>query len=612
MEKETLASLFAGKLFQIPDYQRGYAWEKKQWNDFIQDIDALVDEEVNNHYTGTIVIYQPKERPVIDYGSTDKLELADIVDGQQRLTTCCLYLSIIIHVLADKGLKDYEQKKPIFLYSGNTCRLTLTNDTNDFYYDLLSKGQPNTEPQTIHQKRLFDAYKHFEGHIAKQMILRNEKSIEYLKSLFDAIVRKLNFTFYTIEEVCEIGMTFELMNSRGKGLSILELLKNYLMYWISRNEPIEAKRKDLTGAINKNWKEVYANIGKSGGSEDQCLRIAWTLYCTHTPKYWKGYEGFKDIEYIPLRDFSKRDKQKTKEFIIKFSDGLAEISRHYAVITNPQIENTCSNDELVWLSKIHNTGNIANFLPLLISTRKRFFSACISEDDYYRLLKAIECYAFRVFLFENKRSNAGISSLFRWGNEVFETKRPISDVIGEIYNLINYYSKENLFKNGIDKPSNWYSNRRRLKYTLFEYELALLLKEGKGKPPRLEWNDLTDSTIEHILPQTPDEQSKWKMKWDQKDIEAFLHDIGNLVLTENNSNYRNFDFERKKGKAGEGHCYSNSDIRQERKLATYPDWTVKELNERRCEIAKWIKERWGIVSTATIQPIEINEDDNDE
>lgn len=41
MNKKTLISLFAESLFQIPDYQRGYAWEEKQWKDFIQDIDAV-------------------------------------------------------------------------------------------------------------------------------------------------------------------------------------------------------------------------------------------------------------------------------------------------------------------------------------------------------------------------------------------------------------------------------------------------------------------------------------------------------------------------------------------------------------------------------------------
>lgn len=56
-EKYTLPQLVSNQVFQIPDYQRGYAWETKQVNDLIQDIDALVDDsQVRYHYTGTIVL----------------------------------------------------------------------------------------------------------------------------------------------------------------------------------------------------------------------------------------------------------------------------------------------------------------------------------------------------------------------------------------------------------------------------------------------------------------------------------------------------------------------------------------------------------------------------
>lgn len=101
MEKKTLSNILEGKIFQIPDYQRGYAWEAKQWKDFVQDIDALIDDKIISHYTGTIVIYQPIDKPTENYG-TKKLEIVDVVDGQQRLTTCSLYLSIILRELINK------------------------------------------------------------------------------------------------------------------------------------------------------------------------------------------------------------------------------------------------------------------------------------------------------------------------------------------------------------------------------------------------------------------------------------------------------------------------------------------------------------------------------
>jgi hypothetical protein len=86
--------------------------------------------------------------------------------------------------------------------------------------------------------------------------------------------------------------------------------------------------------------------------------------------------------------------------------------------------------------------------------------------------------------------------------------------------------------------------------------------------------------------------------------------IGNISLTRDNSVYSNFEFARKKGSIGEGACYSDSDIRQERALAVYDDWTPDVLLERRGKIAKWILERWQCLDKNV--PTEINEDEDED
>jgi hypothetical protein len=603
--KKTLTSLFAEALYQIPRYQRGYAWEEKQWSDFIQDVDALVEEKekLTGHYTGTVVVYSPRNQVEKDYG-TRQLPVLDVVDGQQRLTTSCLYLSVILRALIAKGETDFERDKSDYLYSGATCKLTLGNDTNNVFLDLLKTGRANTAPRSPHEKRLIEAHTRFQTHIDQQLTKRGGDGLAYLKDIYRAISAKLHFTFYVIEEECEIGMTFELMNSRGKDLSVLELLKNYLMHWVYRNEIEE--RASLTDIINKSWSDTYKNLGECDGSEDQCLRIAWTLYWSPTPAHWNGYEGFKADDCIPLRHFtSKRTPAETKAFIKQFVDGLAEISKLYATIANPTAANTTSPEELRWLTKIHCAGNIANFLPLLVAARKQRLGNQITEAEYIALFKALECYAYRVFLFSSRRSNAGKSSFYGWGHRVFSNIETIPNVTALVHGLTRYYSPEESFVEAITKLSNWYGTRHRLKYTLFEYELALLDEMGHGRPPRLKWEDLSDSTIEHVLPQTPGENSHWKVVWSADDANQCLHDIGNLVLTLDNSRYYNFEFARKKGQAGDGYSYSNSDIRQERRLAQFSDWTRKEFDERRADLVGWIRERWKTEAALVTSPLEV-------
>jgi hypothetical protein len=122
---------------------------------------------------------------------------------------------------------------------------------------------------------------------------------------------------------------------------------------------------------------------------------------------------------------------------------------------------------------------------------------------------------------------------------------------------------------------------------------------------------MNDSTIEHILPQTPERNSHWLSVWNPDEFDTCLHDIGNLVLTQNNSNYWNFEFSRKKGVPGQGPSYSNSDIRQERKISSFPDWTPTEFAERRNELVAWINNRWKTEGGQGVTTLEIT-DETDE
>jgi uncharacterized protein with ParB-like and HNH nuclease domain len=214
MEKKTLSSILEGKIFQISDDQRGYAWEEKQWRDFVHDIDNLVYDKIISHYTGTIVIYQPSTRPTEDYGQR-KLETVDVVDGVQRLITCSLYLSIIIEELLKIGKDAFHAEIPFYLYFGSKTKLRPNNGTADFYFDLISNGTGNIKANSVQEKRIYNAYFFLKKHIEEQLELRAGKGEIYLRDLFDAIIHKLTFSIYTIEVESEIGRTIALINSRG-------------------------------------------------------------------------------------------------------------------------------------------------------------------------------------------------------------------------------------------------------------------------------------------------------------------------------------------------------------------------------------------------------------
>jgi uncharacterized protein with ParB-like and HNH nuclease domain len=55
-EPKSLDSLFKENLFRIPDYQRGYAWQRGQLKDFWEDLINLSDGR--SHYTGVLTLKQ--------------------------------------------------------------------------------------------------------------------------------------------------------------------------------------------------------------------------------------------------------------------------------------------------------------------------------------------------------------------------------------------------------------------------------------------------------------------------------------------------------------------------------------------------------------------------
>ena len=76
--------------FSIPPYQRPYAWTRDQASELLTDLLAFLGqtsqavEEVNPYFLGSVVLIKCEESAK-----------AEIVDGQQRLTTLTILLAVL-------------------------------------------------------------------------------------------------------------------------------------------------------------------------------------------------------------------------------------------------------------------------------------------------------------------------------------------------------------------------------------------------------------------------------------------------------------------------------------------------------------------------------------
>lgn len=86
--------------FEIPIYQRNYAWEKDQVNALVNDVnDACTQDNMQPYYIGTLVSYNKGDN------------VFEIIDGQQRLTTIWLILTAMDEV--PKNTLTYRARKKI-------------------------------------------------------------------------------------------------------------------------------------------------------------------------------------------------------------------------------------------------------------------------------------------------------------------------------------------------------------------------------------------------------------------------------------------------------------------------------------------------------------------
>lgn len=100
----SISKLFNEKLFRIPDYQRGYAWNNSHLEDFWSDLNQIGQN--SNHYTGVLTL-EPVPPAILAKWDDDRWIMESkgfspfyVVDGQQRLTTIIILIQCIVETLA--------------------------------------------------------------------------------------------------------------------------------------------------------------------------------------------------------------------------------------------------------------------------------------------------------------------------------------------------------------------------------------------------------------------------------------------------------------------------------------------------------------------------------
>ena len=297
-----LQDLFSNRIFRVPDYQRGYAWEQQQVGDFLDDL-ALIGPS-RRHYTGTVVLYKPpdarhrKDDAKIDYTETD------VVDGQQRLTTTVLLLNEISKALskyensrslAEEMKKDYVYRKDehgLPLY-----KLSLNAETDHFFKSRVLPDQPGIGGAPVEAGRRLEAAKRQIADYLKEAEGGPANREQWLCDLHNKITTRLHFNLYEVDNEAEVGVIFEVMNDRGKPLTEVEKLKNFLLYAAASLDIDQGARDDLARKVNAAWANILkllmaAKLGRPA-DEDGLLRADWLMRYDPQSTHWEGVRSIR-------------------------------------------------------------------------------------------------------------------------------------------------------------------------------------------------------------------------------------------------------------------------------------------------------------------------------
>ena len=629
-QETTLTTVLSDRLLEVPDYQRPYAWTTKQLEDLWEDLDLVGPK--GQHYFGTLVLRDVRDddgevRTSLDEAGTT-LRHSEVVDGQQRVTTCVVLLDRIRRRLAGLAGDGIEGAAAIaeslrrsfgvvVVDNVSVPRLRLGQDLNEYWTSVVLGDEQYVGGALIGgAARLAGAVAFFDARLIE---LANgvdpTEFVTRLRELQRRVTAGLRVLVYEVASAAEVGVIFETLNERGRPLTELEKTKNYLLY-LARQIP-DGRTDDLAAFINSRWAGIFGALARSdGGMDDQLLRVHWLATQNADLRSWQGVASIKrafdrsryvsaSTRIIPSSFRPDEPKAAFDHLYSEVKDYVASLHHcaHFvAEMFDPHAQFVAfgSGRERARRASaaLARSGVVALYRPLLCAARLRY----PNDGDFYAdLADVLDRYSARVFVISQRRANAGQAKLASLAFDLFKKRATPEEVLDAVSVLLWRYASDTQVRAALESETeNWYA-RRGHKYFLYEYELSRM---GSGEQLQQfgyfikKGNE--QRTTEHILPQNPDPGAAcWWDSFSKEEHVALRHALGNLVLTLDNSQYSNKCFADKRGAPlGAGStpkaCYAQSSFHQERELAAFDTWTPDTIRARQKQLAEWALERWAV------------------
>lgn len=540
------------KEIYVPNYQRAYSWEvakegekkKRQADLFLEDVMNHVENEAKvkeNFYLGNFLYESDGEKFAI-------------IDGQQRLTTIIILLSVLNKLLKNEKLKDIINFNNIKFstveYDNEEFQKYIFSNELDKFNNLKDFRESRIITNTESIRRVIEAYLYFKDELVN-------KNVEKLQKLAETIPQA-KCTMNTINSKVEATQIFIFENNRGKSPTNLEITKTKLMYFIYNNfekSISEILLKEVDNTFGKIYKKIttlenYIN-------EDTVLAIAIRMYkknlridgvLTEVDNMLINLKKQKDNDSNNTENLEKEDnKKKLQDRIEKFLNTLEKtFEKVDSFITKglAKSKELDFNDEYEYVAhSLINLGISVQLYPIVLKSLE------LGEKERVEVLKGLEKIILRHLIIKT-RANLAERLNENFKNSFDSEAENKNLIIKNIYNITNkikgiltntllleedkkylgWYSywDENIFHNELE---NGLTNLHATRYLLWKYENHLR-KEKNIKA--LKYTEIKNYQVEHISPKT--ENTEENNGYDKKLEWNILNSYGNLMLLTQKTN----------------------------------------------------------------------------
>ena len=558
-------------LFSVPGYQRPYSWKTEQAQalfddilDFMHSAPSTNKNELPAYFLGSILLIKKSGEPE-----------ADIVDGQQRLTTLTILVSAIRSLHRDpevkKGLTDtIYQKGNTVRGTEDVFRLRLRDRDQEFFQKYI-QIEDGFEKLLKLNEQLKDSQENIRANAKLFASKLSELSDEEKSRVAQFIIRRCYLVVVTTPDIDSAYRIFSVLNSRGLDLSVADILKSKVLGKIP-----ETKRDEYT----EKWEDMEDQLSRDAFSD--LISYIRMILRKSKPKesLLKEFEEYFE-KYVNGDSKGKAPQGDAISFINNF---LLPAYEAYSEITSSNFDSTESKLKkevdiyLRWLNRLDFNDWVPPAIRFLIENKNNAQSVC----EFFRKMEIL---AYGMML----------------------TKSTVNERIERFSRITQFIDDQKDLTHEDDSPLNMTLEERKEVYAILKEAPIYDYLSAKNRTTLLlRLNSLFDSTgetlhdhktisVEHVLPQKPKAKSQWLTWFNNKQRENVLHKLGNLALLtkRKNSQASNYDFDTKKEKyfSSQGGISTFALTVQ---ILQCDEWTFSVFESRHADLVSRLASHWEL------------------